>query len=102
MDDFNNNNNDKTVILHCNTHLLGDYPSDIFFEGRKYKKTQENSISLLLSDKSCNILPNGLFEKLYNLDLIDFIDFQDLFNVKSIQKLDIMQSGPLSQLENTK
>lgn len=36
----------------------------------------------MLLIKSCNI--NDLFEKLSNLDLLDFIESQDLFDLKSI------------------
>lgn len=38
-DNFNNKNNNKTVILHRDTHLSSNIPSDIFFEGGEYKKT---------------------------------------------------------------
>ena len=44
LNDFNNKNNIKTVILHYNTHKLGNLLSNIFFEKNKYEKTQNNII----------------------------------------------------------
>lgn len=102
LDDFNNDNDGETVIPHRDTHLPGDHPSDIFFEGREYEETQDNSIPLSPSGKSRNTLPDGLFEELSDSDLLDFFDSQDLSDMESIQELDTTPSGPPLQPENTK
>lgn len=90
MDDLNNNNDSETIILYCNVHLPDNHLSNFFFESHKYEAIQNNSISLSFIEKSCNTLLNGLFKKLFNSNFLDFIYFQDLFNVKNIQELDTM------------
>lgn len=97
MSDFHNKNDGKTVILHCNTHLSNDFPSNIFF----YEKTQDNDIIYSLPlVKSYNT--DNLFGKLSNSDLLDFIDSQDLFDIENIQVLDVIQLDPSLQPGNTK
>ncbi len=99
-DDFYNKNNGETVILCRDTHLPDDLPSDRFFKGSEYEKTQNNGI-IRSSPPVKSRNADDLFEKLSDLDLQDFINSQDLSNVESIQELDTTQLDPPSQLGNT-
>lgn len=72
LDNFNNKNDDLTVVSYCNTHLLDNLQSDIFFKCSDYEKTQKNSIiQLLLPVQTRNT--DNMFEELFDSDLLDFI-----------------------------
>lgn len=69
--------------------------SDIFSKYNDYEENQGNNLTSLLPDKSQNSLlqhlpkiVDDLFVKLFDFDLLDFINLQDFFDVKNIQKFE--------------
>lgn len=100
MNNFNNKNDDKTVILCYNINLPNNFLSDIFITNSDYKKSQDiNLIQSFFLVK--NYKWDDMLEKLSNLNLSDFINTQHLCHIKSIHKLNVIYSNLLLQLENT-